>query len=124
MWTDGSKMIRTTTDGVKKAILSGQSNRVHVFTPGSSVSIDPPTTLAVGSKVSVFVDEDAFLVMARHCCVPWEASSECVKRDETRSVWHCNKNRRVCERSWQTCKYVSSLSPTRGGSVHDNRIRE
>ena len=86
MRTDGSKMIRTTTDGVEEAIPSGQSNRVHVFTPGSSVSIDPPTILADGSEVSFVVDEGAFLDMARHCFVQWKASSECVKRDESRRV--------------------------------------
>ena len=32
-----------------------------------------------------------------------------------------NKNRRACESSLQTCKYVLSLSPTRGSSVHDKR---
>ena len=72
----------TTTDGVEEAVLSGQSNRVHVLTTGSSVSIDPPTTLADRSTVSVFVDEDAFLDMAKHCFCTMKASSECVKRDE------------------------------------------
>ena len=123
-WTDGSKMIRTTTDGEEDHIPSGKSNRVHGFALGSSVSIDPPTFLADGNEVSVVVDEGAFLDMARHCFVPWIASSECVKRDKTRCVWHCNKNRRVCESALQTCKYVSSLRPTRRGSVHDKRIRE
>ena len=112
-WTDGSKMIRTTTDGEEDHIPSGKSNRVHGFALGSSVSIDPPTILADGSEVSVVVDEGAFLDMARHSFVPWIASSECVKRDKTRCVWHCNKNRRVCESALQTCKYVSSLRPTR-----------
>ena len=88
------------------------------------MSIDPPTILADGSEVSVVVDEGAFLDMARHCFVPWIASSEGVKRDKTRCVWPCNKNRWVCESSLQTCKYVSSLSPTRRGSVHHKRIRE
>ena len=71
--------------------------------------------------MSVVVDEGAFLDMARHCLVPWKASSECVRRDETRGVWLCNKNRRVCESSLQSCKYVSGLSPTRGSSVSDKR---
>ena len=60
-WTDGSKMITTTTEGM------GQSNRVHVFTPGLSVSIDPPTILVDESEVSVVVDEGAFLDVSRHC---------------------------------------------------------
>ena len=60
-WTDGSKMITTTTEGM------GQSNRVHVFTPGLSVSIDPPTIPVDESEVSVVVDEGAFLDVSRHC---------------------------------------------------------
>ena len=60
-WTDGSNMITTTTEGM------GQSNRVHVFTPGLSVSTDPPTILVDESEVSVVVDEGAFLDVSRHC---------------------------------------------------------
>ena len=59
-WTDGSKMIRNTTDGEEDPIPSGKSNRVDVFALGSSVSVDPPTILADGSEVSVVVDEGAF----------------------------------------------------------------
>ena len=59
--TDGSNMIRITAGGVEVAIPSGQSDRVHVLAPGSSVSVDPPTDSAYGSEVSVVVDEGAFL---------------------------------------------------------------
>ena len=48
--TDGSKMIRITTGGVEVAIPSGQSDRVHVLAPGSSVSVDPPTDVTYGSE--------------------------------------------------------------------------
>ena len=54
--TDGSKMIGITAGGVEVAIPSGQSDRVHVLAPGSSVSVDPPTDLTYGSEVSVFAD--------------------------------------------------------------------
>ena len=87
-------MIRTTTGGVEGAIPFGQSDRVHVLTPESSVSVDPLTVLAYGIDVSVVVDEGAFRDMARHCLVPWKASSECVRRDETRGIWLHNKTRR------------------------------
>ena len=59
-------MVRITAGGVDVAIPSGQSDRVHVLAPGSSVSVDPPTGLTHGSKVSVIVDEGAFLDMAMH----------------------------------------------------------
>ena len=103
------------------AIPSGQSDRVHVVAPGSSVSVDPPTDLAHGSEVSVVVDKGAFLDMARQCLVPWKASSECVRRGETRGIWLSIANRRVCESSLQTGKYVLSLSPTRESSVSNKR---
>ena len=64
--TDGSKMIRITTGGVEVAIPPGQSDRVHVLAPGSSVSVDPPTDLTYGSEVSAIVDEGAFLDMTGH----------------------------------------------------------
>ena len=58
--TDGSKMIRITAGGVEGAILYGQSERVHVLTPETSIR------LAYGSEVSVVVDEGAILDMAGH----------------------------------------------------------
>ena len=39
--TTGSKMVRVTACGVKVAIPSGQSDRVLVLAPGSSVPVDP-----------------------------------------------------------------------------------
>ena len=59
-------MIRITAGSVEVAIPYGQSDRVHVLAPRSSVSVDPPTDLAYGSEVSVVVDEGAFLDMAGH----------------------------------------------------------
>ena len=118
--TDGAKIISITA-AREVAILYGQIDRVFLFTPESSVSVDSPTFLAYGSEVSVVVDEGAFQDMARHCLVPWKASSECVRRDKTRGIWLSNKNRWVRESSLQTCKYVLSLGPMRGGSRHDKR---
>ena len=58
--------VEASTDGMKVAIPSGQSDRVHVFAPRSSVSVNPSTDLTYGSEVSVIVDEGAFLGMAGH----------------------------------------------------------
>ena len=63
--TSGSKMVRVTACGMKVAIPSGQSDRVPVLAPGSSVPVDPTADLAYGSEVSVIVGEGAFLDMAQ-----------------------------------------------------------
>ena len=48
------------------AIPSGQSDRVNLLAPGSSVSVDPPNDLTYGSEVSVIADDSAFMVMEGH----------------------------------------------------------
>ena len=93
-------MIRTTADGVVGAIPSGRSDRVHVLTPEASIR------LAYGREVSVVVDEGAFRDMARHCLVPLKASSECIRRDETRCIWLYNKNRREKRSMTESSRWV------------------
>ena len=59
-------MIRITASGVEVVILSGQSDRVRVLAPGSSVSVVPPTDLTYGSDVSVPADDTASVGMEGH----------------------------------------------------------
>ena len=96
--TSGSKMVRLTACGMKVAIPSGQTDRVPVLAPGSSVPVDTTADLAHGSEVSVIVGEGPFRRLSGH------------------------GPDRVCESSLRTCQYASSPSPTGGSSsVYDKR---
>ena len=84
--TNGSKMVRVTACGMKVANPSGQSDRVPVLAPGSSVPVDRTADLAHGSEVSVIVGEGPFRRLSGH------------------------GPDRVCESSLRTCQYASSPS--------------
>ena len=96
----GSKMVRVTACGMKVAIPSGQSDRVPVLAPGSSVPVDPTADLAHGSEVSVIVGEGAFRRLSGH------------------------GPDRVCESSLRTCQYASSPSRQEGARCTTSEIRE
>ena len=100
--TDGSKMVIITAGGVEVGIPSGQSDRVHVLAPGSSVSVDPPTDLTYGSEVAVIADEGAFgldLCLPRCACSCTQTHPFTIpmptltKKDQTMNGWR--RQRRV-----------------------------
>ena len=62
--TEGSRMVKVMSCGVRVVIPSAQRDRAHVPAPGSSVAVDPTVDSADWSEVFVIADEGAFLDMA------------------------------------------------------------
>ena len=139
--TEGSSMVKVIGCGRRLVIPSGQRDRAHVPSRGSSIAVDPTVDSAYGSEVFVIADRGALLDMTQtefsghrigmiiahvddmkpgwrqwRCAVLWKAKSECSERHET---WEGGDTGPSCGLQHI---HTSSPSPTRGSSVCDRSV--